>query len=98
MRLQDKIALVTSGETPCGRAIAIGFAREGAHCVVLDDKHSERNSSPPKFASLGRRALALQFDVTKKPEIEEGVRRAVAEFGRIDVLLNCSALNHKVIS
>ena len=95
MRLQDKIALVTSGENPCGRAIAIGFAREGAHCVVLDGQTQRAEQLAAEVRSLGRRALALQCDVTKKSEIEDVVRRAVAEFGRIDVLLNCSALSHE---
>lgn len=45
--------------------------------------------------SLGRRALALQLDVTKKPQVEEAVRRAVYEFGRIDILLNGSGINHQ---
>ena len=95
MRLQDKIALITSGKNPCGRAIAMGFAREGAHCVVLDTEtqHAEQLAAEIRF--LGRRALALQCDVTKKTQVEGAVRRAVAEFGRIDVLLNCSGLTRE---
>ena len=95
MRLQDKIALITSAENPCGRAIAVGFAREGAHCVVLDKETLRAEQLAAEVGSLGRRALALQCDVTKKSKIEETVRHTVAEFGRIDVLLNCSALNHE---
>jgi 3-oxoacyl-[acyl-carrier protein] reductase len=95
MRLQDKITLITSAENPCGRAIAIGFAREGAHCVVLDAETQRAEQLAAEVRSLGRRALALQCNVTKKSQIEEAVGRAVGEFGRIDVLLNCSALNHE---
>ena len=95
MRLQGKIALSTSAENPCGRAIAIGFAREGAHCVVLDTDAQRAENLAAEVRSLGRRALALQCDVTKKSRVEDIVRRAVAEFGRIDVLLNCSALTRE---
>ena len=95
MRLQDKVALVTSGDNPCGRAIASGFAREGAHCVVLDGQTQRAERLAAEVRSLGRRALALQCDVTKKAQLEDAVRRAVAEFGRIDVLLNCSASTHE---
>lgn len=91
MRLQDKIALITSVENPCGRAIAIGFAHEGAHCVVLDGQTQRAEQLAAEVRSLGRRALAFQCDVTKKSQVEDVVRRAVTEFGRIDVLLNCSA-------
>jgi 3-oxoacyl-[acyl-carrier protein] reductase len=95
MRLQDKIALMTSAENLCGRAIAIGFAREGAHCVVLDRETQRAEQLAAEVRSLGRRALALQCDVTEKSQVEDVVRRAVAAFGRIDVLLNCSGLTHE---
>ena len=96
MRLQNNIALITSAENPCGRAIAIGFAREGAHCVVLDGQTQRAEQLVAEVRSLGRRALALPCDVTKKSQIENAVRLVVAEFGRVDVLLNCSALNHEI--
>jgi 2-deoxy-D-gluconate 3-dehydrogenase len=92
MRLRDKIALITSAQHPCTRAIAMGFAREGANCVVVDADGSQAEQIAGEVRSLGRLALALQFDITKKSQVEEVVRRAVTEFGRIDVLLNCSAL------
>ena len=95
MRLQDKIALISSAQNPCGRAIAVGFAREGAHCVVLDAELQRAEPLAAEIRSLRRHALALQCDVTKKFQIEDVVRRAVAEFGRINVLLNCSALTHE---
>ncbi len=95
MRLRDKIALVTSAQHSCARAIALGFAREGADCVVVDEDASRAEQLAAEVRALGRRALPLQFDVTKKPQVEEGVRRAVVEFGRIDILLNCSGVNHQ---
>jgi len=95
MRLKDKIVLITSAQNPCAKAIAAGFAREGANCVVLDRDASKAEQLGAVVRSLGRRALALQVDITKKSEIEEAVRRTVAEFGRIDVLLNCSGITHE---
>lgn len=95
MRLQNKIALITSAHNPCGRAIAIGFAREGAHCVALDAEIQRAEQLAAEVRSLGQRAIALQCDITKKSQIEDVVPRAVAEFGRIDVLLNCSGLTHE---
>ena len=95
MRLKDKIVLVTSAQNPCAQAIVMGFAREGANCVVVDGDAGQAEQLAAEARSLGRRALALQSDVTKKSQVEEVVRRAVAEFGRIDVLLNCSGLTHE---
>ena len=95
MRLKDKIVLITSAQHPCAPAIAMGFAREGANCVIVDADGSRAEQIAAEVRSLGRIALPLQFDITKKSQVEEVVRRAVAEFGRIDVLLNCSALTYE---
>jgi NAD(P)-dependent dehydrogenase (short-subunit alcohol dehydrogenase family) len=95
MRLQDKIVLVTSAQNPCAKAIVMGFAREGADCVVVDEDASNAAQLAGEVRSLGRRALPLRSDVTKKSAVEEAVRRAVLEFGRIDVLLNCSGITHE---
>jgi 3-oxoacyl-[acyl-carrier protein] reductase len=95
MRLKDKIVLVTSAQNPCARALVIGFAREGAHCVVVDSDTGQAEQLAAEARSLGRRALALQADVTRKSQVEEVVRRAVAELGRIDVLFNCSGLTQE---
>lgn len=94
MRLQDKIVLITSAQNPCAKALTLGFGREGANCVITDDDAGKAEQLAADVRSLGRRALALQVDVTKKSEVEEAVRRAVSEFGRIDVLLNCSGITH----
>jgi NAD(P)-dependent dehydrogenase (short-subunit alcohol dehydrogenase family) len=70
----------------------MGFAREGANCVVIDTDAGIADQLATEVRSTGRRALTLQNDVTKKPQVEDAVRRTVAEFGRIDVLVNCSAI------
>src|SRR5690348_11187688 len=94
MRLKDKIALITTAAHPCASAIAAGFAREGADCVIVDGQLSKAERLAAEMRALGRHACALEIDVTKKAHIEDGVRRAVAEFGRIDILLNCSSVSH----
>jgi 2-dehydro-3-deoxy-D-gluconate 5-dehydrogenase len=95
MRLHNKIAMITGAQNPCARAIALGFGREGAHCVVLDEDGSRAQQLAAEILSMGRRVLGLQIDVTKKSQVEESVRRTLTEFGRIDVLLNCSAVTHE---
>jgi 3-oxoacyl-[acyl-carrier protein] reductase len=95
MRLQDKIVLITSARHPCARALLIGFAREGANSVVVDEDADRAERLAAEARAIGRRALALRADATDKSQIEEVVKRAVAEFGRIDVLLNCSALPYE---
>ena len=94
MRLQGKIVLISSARNLCAHAIALAFAGEGADCAVFDEdtNHAERLAA--QIRSVGRRALALRCDVTKKSDVEEAVGRTVAEFGRIHVLFNCSGIIH----
>ncbi len=94
MRLKDKVALITSAAHPCAGAIAAGFAGEGADCAVVDGELTKAEKLAADIRARGRRALALELDVTKKAQVEDGVRRAIAEFGRIDILFNCSAVSH----
>jgi NAD(P)-dependent dehydrogenase (short-subunit alcohol dehydrogenase family) len=95
MRLRDKVVLITSAQNPCARAIVLGFAREGANCVVIDAEAGKADQLAAEVRSIGPRALALQLDVTKKSQIDAAVQRALAEFGHIDVLLNCSGITHE---
>ena len=95
MRLKGKIALITSAQNPCAQAIAAGFALEGADCVIVDQDRNKAEQLAAKVRSFNRRALTVESDVTKKSQVEGAVRRAVSEFRRIDVLLNCSAVTHE---
>jgi len=95
MRLKDKVALITSAAHPCAGAIAAGFAREGADCAIVDQQLSKAEQLAAEIRAIGRRALALELDITKKDQVEDAVRRTVGELGRIDILLNCSAVEHE---
>jgi NAD(P)-dependent dehydrogenase (short-subunit alcohol dehydrogenase family) len=94
MRLSGKIALITSARHPCARAIVLGFAREGADCAIIDDDRAQADALAAAVRRTGRRALAFGADITDKSALEEIVRRTAQEFGRIDILLNCSAISH----
>lgn len=95
MRLLNKTVFVTSAQNPCADAIVTSFAREGANCFIVDDDRTQAEQLAARVRSVGRRGSALQSDVTKKNQVEEAVRQAVAEFGSIDVLLNCSAITRE---
>jgi len=91
MKLLDKVALVTDSSHVCGDAVARGFVREGADCVVLDANSDAAQRLAAELSSLGRRALGFACDVRSKTQVNAAVERVVAEFGRIDILLNCSS-------
>lgn len=88
MKLDGKIALVTGAARGIGRAIAEEFGRCGADVVVADVREEQLSETAAAIRHLGRRVVALPVDVTRKRAVEEMVRRAVEELGRIDVCVN----------
>jgi len=88
MDLQGQIAIVTGAGRGIGRATALELARLGADVVVaeLDKPGAERTAG--EVTALGRRALALPTDVTRRADLTAMVERTRAAFGRVDILVN----------
>ena len=87
--LSDRIALVTGGAQGLGEAICWRLAREGAHVVVADlNREGAERVASEIAAQTDRRAVAVGVDVTDEEQVAAMVDRAVAEFGRLDVLVS----------
>jgi citronellol/citronellal dehydrogenase len=86
--LAGKIALVTGGGTGIGSATALELARCGADVVLAGRRSEPLEKVRAQVAELGRRALVVATDVREQAHVERLVDRALAEFGRIDVLVN----------
>lgn len=88
-QLIDKIAIVTGGAQGIGRAIAELLARRGAQVVVADINLEKAQSTAQAIAdSTGRRAIAGHVNVADSASAQAMVDRTIAEFGRIDLLIN----------
>jgi len=88
MKLSNKTAIVTGARRGIGRAIALALAGEGANVVVSDISQADCQNVVNELRELGRRGLALNCDVSSREEVDDMVRRTVAEFGRVDILVN----------
>jgi len=84
--LKDKIAIVTGGARGIGQACAVALAREGAHVCVTDVIPTDETVG--KVKSLGRQAIGIKTDVSKKADVVNMVAQVVEKFGRIDILVN----------
>lgn len=81
--------LVTGGGRGIGRAIALRFAREGAHVTVAARTRREIEAVATEVALSGGRGLAVEMDVTDLASVEQGLDRALgATAGSLDVLVN----------
>ncbi len=96
MQLRDRVAIVTGGDTGIGKAISLGFAREGASVVV--DYHGDSRPADAlieEIENFGGRAAAVAADVATAGDVERLVATAVEKFGGVDVLVNNAGLEEK---
>ncbi|MES1209653.1 MAG: glucose 1-dehydrogenase [Pseudomonadota bacterium] len=83
-----RVALVTGAARGIGRACAIALARAGADVALGLRAQDAAGDVADAVRALGRRALPLQMDVTRRAEIAAAVAEAARAFGRIDILVN----------
>ena len=91
-KLQNKIALITGGDSGIGKAVAILFAKEGADVAVSYlNEHRDANDTRKVIEEYGRRCLLLSGDIRRERQCNAIVNKTIKEFGRIDILVNNAA-------
>jgi NAD(P)-dependent dehydrogenase (short-subunit alcohol dehydrogenase family) len=88
MELQDKVAVITGGASGIGRGTALAMARAGADVVLADVNDQRLEEAQSDVAALGRRATAVQCDVSLDSDVERLAKVSLAEMGRADILMN----------
>ena len=93
-RLDGKVAIVTGGGSGIGRAIALGYAREGARVLVADRDRAAADAVAAEAQAGGAsgEVVAHVADVTRTEDVRGMVAAAVERFGRLDVLVNNAAI------
>jgi len=87
-KLVGKVAWVTGASRGLGRAMAVALAEAGADLVLSARTLIDLEATASEVKRLGRRALVVQADATRKTDAEAVVAKAIAEFDRIDILVN----------
>jgi 7-alpha-hydroxysteroid dehydrogenase len=87
-KLTDRVVIVTGAGKGIGRGIALGFAEAGADVVCAARTPADLEETAKGVRERGRRALAVPTDVTKTDQLERLVAATLAEFGRLDLLVN----------
>ena len=99
-RLAGKAAVITGADSGIGKAVAIAFAREGADVLVSYlDEHEDAEDTRKWVENAGRRAVLVSGDLADPAHCRQIIATAVAEFGRVDVLVNNAAfqMNHATL-
>lgn len=91
-RLAGKTAFITGAGTGIGRAIALAFAREGADLVLAARRKDPLESVAKEIAGMGRHALAIECDVTRRESVESAIAAATKRFAQLNVVVNNAGL------
>lgn len=90
--LSGKTAMVTGASSGLGAQMARGLAEQGADIVILARRLERLESLAGEIRALGRKCLPLKCDVTDEASIKEAVDQAEAEFGKLEILVNCAGV------
>jgi len=88
VKFAGKIALVTGAARGIGEAVALTLAREGADVVIVDVDLEGAQRVAQEVEGLGRKALAIQVDVSQRDDVQRLVSEVVSAFGTISILVN----------
>lgn len=85
--LLDKVAIVTGASSGIGRVTALALAREGTHVALAARTESALEDVAGEIRALGREALVVPTDVTRRQEVEHLVAQTLERWGRVDILV-----------
>ena len=89
---ERRLAVITGGARGIGRACALRLAEEGRDVVVADMLAEAGQATVQAVAALGREAIFVETDVTDEAAVQALVDQAVAQFGRLDILVCCAGI------
>jgi NAD(P)-dependent dehydrogenase (short-subunit alcohol dehydrogenase family) len=109
MQFKDKVVLITGASRGIGAATALAFAKEGANVIVdyfVSDIEPDADINAKKICdaieSLGQKSIMIEADVSKEEQVKKLIEGGVAQFGKIDILINNAGIvfdeDHKKIT
>ncbi len=95
LRLPDKVALITGGDSGIGRAVALAYAKEGADVAISYlDEHEDAEETKKLIENEGKRCLLIPGDIGEEAFCKEIIEKVIGEFGKLDILVNNAGEQH----
>ena len=88
MKLEGRVALVTGASQGIGHACALALAREGATIAAAARNREKLDQLAGEITATGGKAAAFVMDVADEEQVKSGIKSALAQFGKIDILIN----------
>jgi NAD(P)-dependent dehydrogenase (short-subunit alcohol dehydrogenase family) len=89
LRLRNKIAIITGGDSGIGKAVAIAFAKEGADIVIAyHEDNEDARSTAARIESIGQQCLLIPGDIRKPAHCNKIIQQTVNRFHKLDILVN----------
>ncbi|PFG12643.1 SDR family oxidoreductase [Bacillus sp. es.036] len=94
-KLTSKVALITGGDSGIGEAVAIAYAKEGAHvAIVYLDEHEDAQNTKKQIEDEGAQCLLLPGDIGDERFATSVINQVIEHFGQLDILINNAAEQH----
>lgn len=94
--LSGRVAIVTGAARGLGRIMAFSLSAFGATVVLASRSGEELKAVESEVKRLGGEALAITTDITREDQVDRMVAETMSAFGRIDILINNSAVSHRI--
>jgi NAD(P)-dependent dehydrogenase (short-subunit alcohol dehydrogenase family) len=95
-KLENKVAIITGGDSGIGRAVAIAYANEGADvAIIYKDEHEDANETKRHIDKAGRKCMLMAGDIGDEKFCIDSVNKVVKELGKLDIIVNNAAEQHQ---
>ncbi|RXS91868.1 SDR family oxidoreductase [Geobacillus sp. PK12] len=94
-KLENRVAIISGGDSGIGRAVAVHFAKEGADVAIIYlNEHEDAKETKRLVEQEGRRCLAMAGDIGDEAFCKEAVKQTIEAFGKLDIVVNNAAEQH----
>jgi NAD(P)-dependent dehydrogenase (short-subunit alcohol dehydrogenase family) len=94
-KLAGKVAIITGGDSGIGRAVAVAFAREGAHVVISYlEEHGDAEETSRHIQEFDQQCVLVPGDIADEEHCKKIVQQCIDNFGQVDIVVNNAAVQY----